>query len=241
MTTERQEPPIRDRILIQSVFMSVNNNNKPCLGRWVDVLLEINPNVEFFSTGGTYTALETALGSRAGGHLFYTERFLELPEIGQGGQVKPPSQKLSLDTRQIHAGIVANPNNPNHQAYLQHQLGNAVSFDAVMVSLKPLDELVKDEETPIEAVRTSFDIGGSALVRAAAQNFLSCLVIVNPTDAELLVKVRENGGTTFTDRFECAQQALQYLAGRERALDYWLSKVTLSRAQAEYATRLRRT
>ena len=77
----------------------------------------------------------------------------------------------------VHAGILADRRKPDHVAQLD-ELGIA-PFDLVVVNLYPFTETVASGATPDECVE-QIDIGGPAMVRAAAKNHPSVAVVVDP-------------------------------------------------------------
>ena len=77
----------------------------------------------------------------------------------------------------VHAGILADRRKPEHVAQLE-ELGIA-PFDLVVVNLYPFTETVASGASPDECVE-QIDIGGPAMVRAAAKNHPSVAVVVDP-------------------------------------------------------------
>ena len=77
----------------------------------------------------------------------------------------------------VHAGILADRRRPEHVAQLE-ELGIR-AFDLVVVNLYPFTETVASGAAPDECVE-QIDIGGPAMVRAAAKNHPSVAVVVDP-------------------------------------------------------------
>src|SRR6266545_3875034 len=116
------------------------------------------------SAGGTVQAL-----SDAGIAVTPVERVTGFPEM-LGGRVKTLRPK-------IHAGILADRRKPEHVEELKAQA--IEPFDLVVVNLYPFRETVAGG-APVDEVIEKIDIGGPAMVRAAAKNFESVGVMVSP-------------------------------------------------------------
>ena len=116
---------IDDLVEIRNVLVSVSD--KGGLDVLVSRLLEINPGVSLFSTGGTYTRIAEILGGRAEGRLRRVSDYTGQPEM-QGGLVK------TLDFK-IYLGLLSETYNPHHSADLER--ARAVPIDMVVVNLYP--------------------------------------------------------------------------------------------------------
>jgi phosphoribosylaminoimidazolecarboxamide formyltransferase/IMP cyclohydrolase len=122
----------------------------------------------------------------------------------------------------VHAGILADRRKPDHVAQLE-ELGIA-AFDLVVVNLYPFRETVASGATPDECIE-QIDIGGPAMVRAAAKNHPSVAVVVDPARyGEVLAAVRD-GGTTLVQRQQLATEAFRHTASYDLAVATWLGDV----------------
>ncbi len=122
----------------------------------------------------------------------------------------------------VHAGILADRRKPDHVRQLE-ELGIA-AFDLVVVNLYPFRETVASGATPDECIE-QIDIGGPAMVRAAAKNHPSVAVVVDPARyAEVLSAVRD-GGTTLDQRRQLATDAFRHTASYDVAVASWLGNV----------------
>ena len=120
--------------------------------------------VELVSTGGTMKALR-----EAGLPVTSVSDVTGFPEI-LGGRVK------TLHPH-IHAGILADKDNPEHRRTLaKHQLA---AFDLVCVNLYNFADALTARLSPADMVER-IDIGGPTLLRASAKNFQSVLVVPGP-------------------------------------------------------------
>jgi phosphoribosylaminoimidazolecarboxamide formyltransferase/IMP cyclohydrolase len=164
---------------------------------------------ELVSTGGTRKHLEAAGLAVTG-----VSTVTGFPEI-LGGRVKTLHPK-------IHAGILADRSQPSHLAALaEHGIER---FDLVVVNLYPFESTVeKPGTTDIEGVET-IDIGGPAMIRAAAKNFGSVAVVVDPRDyAGVAAELRQSGGAVSAGlRRRLAQRAFAHTAAYDAAIAGWL-------------------
>ena len=120
--------------------------------------------VELISTGGTQKALEAA-----GLPVTAVSTVTGFPEI-LGGRVKTLHPK-------IHAGILANKDEPQHMQTLAEK--GIRPFDLVCVNLYDFAGAV-ERHLSLEQAVEEIDIGGPCMLRAAAKNFHSILVLSSP-------------------------------------------------------------
>ena len=111
----------------------------------------------------------------------------------------------------IHGGILADRDDSSHQADLQ--VNGIGPIDLVVANLYPF------EKSPgIETI----DIGGPAMVRAAAKNHAHVGVVVDPADYEpILAEIRESGRLSANTRRRLARKAFAYTAAYEAAVANW--------------------
>lgn len=154
--------------------------------------------VEIVSTGGTMKTIK-----EAGIPVVYVSEITGFPEI-MDGRVKTLNPL-------IHGGILGIRDNSEHmQAMEKHSIK---PIDLVVVNLYPFRETIaKPNVTKAEAIE-NIDIGGPAMIRAAAKNFRDVLVVVNPERYATIIDLIKNG-QEFSP--ELAQQ-LSYEAYRHTA------------------------
>jgi len=109
----------------------------------------------------------------------------------------------------IHGGILADRRLDSHNQQLS-DLG-IEPFDLVVVNLYPFAATVASGKGADEVVE-NIDIGGPALIRAAAKNHHSVSVVVDPTDYPTLVGVLAEGGVSLDARVAWAAKAYQHTA-----------------------------
>ncbi len=161
--------------------------------------------VEILSTGGSAKAL-----SDAGVAVTEVSDFTGFPEI-MDGRVKTLQPT-------IHGGLLAVRGNAGHEAAMAEH--GIKPIDLLAVNLYPFEATVAggaDFDTCIENI----DIGGPALIRAAAKNHAFVTVVVDPGDyTRVLDEMTANGGAT-TDDFRTRLAAKAY--GRTGAYDAAIS------------------
>ena len=134
--------------------------------------------VELVSTGGTLKVL-----SEAGLNVTSVSDVTGFPEI-LNGRVKTLHPF-------IHGGILADKDNPSHMATLADK--GIRPFDLVCVNLYDFESALAKGLKPREAIE-EIDIGGPCLLRAAAKNFHSMLVLPGPEYyAEAMRELQEGG------------------------------------------------
>jgi len=115
----------------------------------------------------------------------------------------------------VHAGILADLRLPSHGEQLE-QLG-VRPFELVVVNLYPFVETVRGGATGDDAIE-QIDIGGPAMVRAAAKNHANVAVVVSPASYPQIVKAATLGGTTLAQRQRLAGDAFRHTADYDAAV-----------------------
>ena len=164
--------------------------------------------VELVSSGGTAATI-----AAAGIDVTSVEAVTGFPEM-LDGRVKTLHPK-------IHAGILADRRKPEHGSQLAEH--GIEPIDLVVVNLYPFRETVASgagEDDVIEKI----DIGGPAMVRAAAKNFASVGVIVSPSRyGQVLDAIRAEGGLSLELRRELAAEAFAHTAAYDAAVAGWFA------------------
>ena len=165
--------------------------------------------VALVSSGGTAATLR-----EAGLQVTAVEEVTGSPEM-LDGRVK------TLHPR-IHAGILADRRKPEHEAQLAEH--GIEPFDLVVVNLYPFRETVASGAGPDDVVE-KIDIGGPAMVRAAAKNFASVGVVVSPARyQDVLAELRRDGGLSLQTRRALAAEAFAHTAAYDAAVASWFAR-----------------
>lgn len=204
---------IDDRVAVRHVLVSVSD--KSGLERFIPGLLDINPAVKIFSTGGTFARIGEILGDRAQGRLVQVSDYTGQPET-QGGLVK------TLDFK-IYLGLLTETYNEAHQEDLRRT--EAVPIDMVVVNLYPFQQTVARPEVTLEEARGNIDIGGPCMIRASAKNYLRVAPVVDPGDYDRIqAELGKTGGSlTAALRFTLAKKAFEHTAAYDRAIADFLA------------------
>ncbi|MEY4173799.1 MAG: phosphoribosylaminoimidazolecarboxamide formyltransferase/IMP cyclohydrolase [Actinomycetota bacterium] len=111
----------------------------------------------------------------------------------------------------VHGGLLADPTDPSHLADMEEHGIEAI--DLVVVNLYPFES-----RPSIELI----DIGGPAMVRAAAKNHAHVAVVVNPVDYDqVLAEVVANGSVSVGTRRRLARDAFAAIAAYDAAIANW--------------------
>lgn len=163
--------------------------------------------VEIVSTGGTARTI-----SEAGVPVTPVEEVTGFPEA-LDGRVK------TLHPR-VHAGLLADQRKREHVDQLSEL--DIPAFDLLVVNLYPFTRTVESGADSDEIVE-NIDIGGPAMVRAAAKNHASTAVVVEPNKYDWVAERVRDGGFDFTERAELAAEAFRHTASYDVAVASWMT------------------
>jgi phosphoribosylaminoimidazolecarboxamide formyltransferase/IMP cyclohydrolase len=191
---------------IKSALISVYNK---------DGLKEIIPllqqqNITIYSTGGTQKFIE-----ENGGKCVSVESLTGYPSI-LGGRVKTLHPV-------VFGGFLARRDVENDLKEMEQY--NIPEIDMVVVDLYPFEETVKatkDEAAIIEKI----DIGGPSMIRAAAKNFKSVLVIADKNEYKTLANIlkEKNAETSLEERKDFARKAFDVCSGYDISISNYFNK-----------------
>lgn len=194
------QPPIR-RALV-SVF------DKTGLAELASGLHDIG--AEIVSTGTTAQAIRDL-----GVPVTQVREVTGFPEIMDG--------RIKTLHPTIHGAILADRSEPAHVGAL-HQLG-VTPIDLVVVNLYSFSDAAAVEDAEPADVLNMIDIGGPAMVRAAAKNHPHVGVVVDPADYPTLVgQLREGEGLTAEMRRRLAAKAFAHTAAYDAEIAAWFHR-----------------
>jgi phosphoribosylaminoimidazolecarboxamide formyltransferase/IMP cyclohydrolase len=169
----------------------------------------VQSGIELVSTGGTHKTL-----ADAGLNVIEVSELTGFPEM-MDGRVKTLHPK-------VHGGLLAIRDNKDHAGAMQAH--GIRPIDLLVVNLYPFEETVAkgaDFETCIENI----DIGGPAMIRAAAKNHADVAVVVDVADyATVLDELKQHGGTTLALRKKLAAKAYARTAVYDAAISNWFAQ-----------------
>jgi len=167
-------------------------------------------SVEILSTGGTAKAL-----ADAGLKVIEVSTHTGFPEI-MDGRVKTLHPK-------VHGGILARRGAKSHVAAMDEH--GIAPIDLVVVNLYPFEATVS-KGADFDICVENIDIGGPALIRAAAKNHESVTVVVDPEDYGMVMEEMSasNGATTLALRRRLAATAYARTASYDAAVSAWFAQ-----------------
>ncbi len=170
-----------------------------------------NFGITIYASGGTYNFLKNN-----GFIVNSTEELTGIVSI-LDGRVKTlhPS---------IHASILADKGNENHLKQLQEM--NLNPIDLVVVNFYPFEKVVEQKNISELDIIENIDIGGPTLVRSAAKNFNSVIVVTEPGQYDVLIEELNfnNGFVTLNTRRKFAEKAFQKLTKYDIEISNYFNK-----------------
>ena len=165
----------------------------------------VDSGYDIVSSGGTATALRDA-----GIDVTPVEMVTGAPEI-LGGRVKTLHPK-------IHGGILAR----GEADQLELAANGIERFDLVVCNLYPFSATVADPDASEMDIIEKIDIGGPAMVRAAAKNHHHVGVVVSPEQYDDVARAVESGGLDDDGRRRLAAEAFFHTAAYDAAIVGWI-------------------
>src|SRR5512132_1298007 len=163
--------------------------------------------VEVLSSGGSARTL-----GEAGAPAIEVAAYTGFPEI-MDGRVK------TLQPR-IHGGLLAVRGDPEHERAMKaHDIR---PIDLLVVNLYPFEETAANGAAIATCIE-NIDVGGPALIRAAAKNHAFVTVVVDPADYAQIIDA--NAATTAELRRRLAARAFARTAAYDAASASWLGKL----------------
>ena len=195
----------QDTRRVQRALLSVSD--KSSLPAFARALAE--RGIELVSTGGTRTALMAE-----GLKVVDVSDLTGFPEM-MDGRVKTLHPK-------VHGGLLAIREDPEHEAAMYAH--GIAPIDLLVVNLYPFEATVA-KGADYDACIENIDIGGPAMIRAAAKNHADVAVVVDVADydAVLAELAAHDGATTFALRKRLAQKAYARTAAYDAAISTWFA------------------
>ncbi|NLZ32998.1 MAG: bifunctional phosphoribosylaminoimidazolecarboxamide formyltransferase/IMP cyclohydrolase [Firmicutes bacterium] len=164
---------------------------------------------EIISTGGTARVL-----SDAGIPVTEVARVTGFPEI-LGGRVKTLHPK-------VHGGLLARLELAEHRQQLAEQ--DILPIQLLVVNLYPFAEVAGRPGARLEEAVENIDIGGPAMIRAAAKNYKHVSVVVNPARYQQVVaELAEKGAVSEETRYRLAAEAFAHTAHYDAIIAHYLN------------------
>ena len=165
--------------------------------------------IELVASGGTATFVK-----ELGLPVTRVDDLTEVPEL-LGGRVK------TLHPR-IHAAILARRDNDDDVAALEEHAIDP--FDLVCVNLYPFQQVAARKDVREEEAVEMIDVGGPAMLRAAAKNFIHVVPVCSIERYGVIVaELRERGDIGMQTRRALAAEAFTHTASYEASIAQWFS------------------
>ncbi|MFW6117937.1 MAG: bifunctional phosphoribosylaminoimidazolecarboxamide formyltransferase/IMP cyclohydrolase [Chloroflexota bacterium] len=165
--------------------------------------------IDIFSTGGTKKALEAA-----GIKTHSVSELTGFPEILDG--------RVKTLHPAVHGGLLARRDLPQHLSELTQN--RIEPIDMVVVNLYPFVETVSKAGVSLDEALENIDIGGPSMLRSAAKNFPSVLVVVDPGDYDTILQKLRQANIDSEYRKRLAQKAFQHVALYDTAIAQYLNE-----------------
>jgi len=176
------------------------------------------------STGGT-----AALLTREGIAVTEVSAYTGFPEM-LDGRVKTLHPK-------IHGGLLARTEDAKHRAAIAQ--AGIDPIELLVVNLYPFESTVADPECALEDAVENIDIGGPAMLRAAAKNHGSVAALVDPADyPRVLEEIRAKGAVSSETRFALAKKVFAHTAAYDGAIANYLTSLNGKRTEYPQVLRL---
>ena len=176
--------------------------------------------ITILSTGGTAKLLE-----KSGIAVTQVSSHTGFPEM-LDGRVKTLHPK-------IHGGILARRESREHMTAIRE--AGIEPIDLVVVNLYPFRTTVADPDCRLEDAIENIDIGGPAMIRAAAKNYASVTVVVDPTDyPQVLAEIRSSGSVGDAMRFALAKKVFAHTAAYDGAIANYLFSLDAQNRRQPY-------
>ncbi|HEY6088142.1 MAG TPA: bifunctional phosphoribosylaminoimidazolecarboxamide formyltransferase/IMP cyclohydrolase [Burkholderiaceae bacterium] len=164
--------------------------------------------VKLLSTGGTAKLL-----AQNGLPVSEVSEVTGFPEM-LDGRVK------TLHPR-IHGGLLARRDDAAHMAALkEHGIG---TIDLLVINLYPFAQATARADCTLDDAIEKIDIGGPAMLRAAAKNWQDVTVVIDPADYTLLLDELKSGGVQRTTKFRLAKKVFAHTAAYDGMISNYLS------------------
>lgn len=151
--------------------------------------------VEIISTGGTASALQ-----EANVDVVQVSDYTGFPEIMDG--------RLKTLHPRVHGGLLGRRSDPKDEEFAQTY--GIRWIDLVVVNLYPFEDVVENNKRPeYSDLIENIDIGGPAMIRAAAKNNQDVVVVVDPSDYKDLIRRLKSSGQEEIDREYCYEMAMK--------------------------------
>jgi phosphoribosylaminoimidazolecarboxamide formyltransferase/IMP cyclohydrolase len=180
---------------------------------------------EIISTGGTYKYLK-----ENGVKVMEVSEATGFPEVLDG--------RVKTLHPVIHAGILSIRSRIEHMEQIEKL--NISPIDFVVVNLYPFEETIQNPKSKFEEIIEQIDIGGVALIRAAAKNYQDVSVVVDNSDFDILMKeLDQNGIVSLEVKTRLAAKAFSHTAYYDGLISTYFNRLTQRKFPEEFTVPLK--
>ena len=166
--------------------------------------------VELWSTGGTARLL-----ADSGLPVTEVSQVTGFPEMLDG--------RVKTLHPHIHGGLLARRDDPAHMAALkEHRIE---TIDLLVINLYPFARTIARADCTLEQAIENIDIGGPAMLRAAAKNWQDVGVVIDPADYAQVLSEFDAGGLTRATKFAFAKKVFAHTAAYDGLITNYLSSL----------------
>ncbi len=205
MAVASKHIPVPDRVTVKTALLSVSDKTGI-----VELARALSQRgIALVSTGGTHKAL-----SEAGLPVRDVSDLTGFPEV-MDGRVKTLHPG-------VHGGLLAIRDDADHVAAMQAH--GIAGIDLAIINLYPFEEVRAkggDYATTVENI----DIGGPAMIRAAAKNHAYVTIVTDARDYPRLIEELDQGATSLAFRKQMAAKAYARTAAYDTAISGWFAEV----------------
>jgi phosphoribosylaminoimidazolecarboxamide formyltransferase/IMP cyclohydrolase len=162
---------------------------------------------ELVSTGGTFTAL-----TDAGLNVTAVSELTGFPEILDG--------RVKTLHPAIHGGLLARHDDAHHMRQLDDH--GIVQFDLLVGNLYPFESTISTPGVSFHEAVEQIDIGGPAMLRAAAKNFASIIAVSDPGDYDEIIDCLRLGTVSVEKRRALAAKAYGHVSAYDSLIAEYL-------------------
>ena len=166
--------------------------------------------IELWSTGGTARLL-----AESGLAVTEVSQVTGFPEMLDG--------RVKTLHPHIHGGLLARRDDAAHMAALkEHRIA---TIDLLVINLYPFAQTIARADCTLEQAIENIDIGGPAMLRAAAKNWQDVGVVIEPADYAQVLSELDAGGLTRATKFAFAKKVFAHTAGYDGLIANYLTSL----------------
>ncbi|MFZ2986354.1 bifunctional phosphoribosylaminoimidazolecarboxamide formyltransferase/IMP cyclohydrolase [Ideonella sp.] len=121
----------------------------------------------------------------------------------------------------VHGGLLARRDVPAHMAALkEHGIG---TIDLLIINLYPFAQATARPDCTLEDAIENIDIGGPAMLRAAAKNWQDVAVVIEPSDYPQVLSELQSGGLQRATKFALAKKVFAHTAAYDGMITNYLT------------------